>query len=190
MRLTDIRESDGEPRKTKAGGTVKKTPTGLVHTLEPDADEKDDKKIRDYSQSTPTDLIDPSDRGTTSKTASGTVHKAGNSYSGKRHKSSTDRVDGKQGSTLTLPHGGKLGGSRNSRLGEATGDSKFDSMMGKIAGSTTPVTPPSAASNKINDLEQNGPDMETINALNKMMYDMHMTMQTANQLMQKLMRGR
>ena len=124
-----------------------------------------------------------STNGSVKKTETGTVHKAGDNYSGKGAPRSTSG-DGKQGSKLVLPN------NRHGKYFEATGDAKFDNMMGNIAGGTGPVTPPSAANSKLNDLEQNGPDMETIDALNKMMYDMHMTMQTANKLMQKLMRDK
>jgi hypothetical protein len=122
--------------------------------------------------------------GSVKKTDTGTVHKAGDNYSGKSAPRSIYN-DGKQSSKISLPDGGK-----GKHFNEATGDAKFDGMMGKIAGNTEPVTPPSAAGDRVQDADQNGPDMETINALNKMMYDMHTTMQTANQLMQKLMRGR
>ena len=76
------------------------------------------------------------------------------------------------------------------KVKEATGDPAFDGMMGKIAGSTTPQTAGGAASDKVGSAANQPPDAETIEALNKMMYDMHVTMLTANRLMQKLMQGR
>lgn len=76
-----------------------------------------------------------------------------------------------------------------SGLPEATGDPKFDGMMGKITGNTEPQGFDQARADRVQSRSEN-PDAETINALNKMMYDMHATMQTANQLMQKLMQGR
>ena len=82
------------------------------------------------------------------------------------------------------------GKKKSKKVKEATGDSKFDSMMGNIAGSTTPQTAGGAASANVGAAANQPPDAETINALNKMMYDMHVTMQTANKLMQKLMQGR
>lgn len=78
---------------------------------------------------------------------------------------------------------------KSGKLGEATGDANFDDMMNKISGSTSPQSMGSAASDKVQAKAAN-PDAETIEALNKMMYDMHVTMQTANRLMQKLSRGR
>lgn len=203
MKLDDIRESGENPRKTNRGAIVRKTDTGLIHSFDKDEDESEvppkvyngtDKKDRHkrYNDKVVNTPMDRPTRGKIVPTGAGIKHVAGSAYSGKEYHGENpgylSHPDVKH--SLNLPDGGKQGGSHNHRIGEATGDAKFDGMMGKIAGSTEPVTPPSAASNKINDLEQNGPDMETINALNKMMYDMHTTMQTANQLMQKLMRGR
>ncbi len=81
-------------------------------------------------------------------------------------------------------------GKKTKKVKEATGDPKFDGMMGKIASSTTPQTAGGAAADKVSGAANQPPDADTINALNKMMHDMHVTMQTANQLMQQLMRGR
>jgi hypothetical protein len=78
----------------------------------------------------------------------------------------------------------------NARTNEATGDPKFDSMLGNITGNTEPQTTGGAASDKVAAKSAVPPDDETINALNKMMYDMHVTMQTAERLMQKLIQGR
>ena len=194
MRLDDIRESDDEPKQTHQGGTVKKTSTGVVHTSSMGTGNAPYKK--NMKSSDPDAPEKESGRsvntGSTERTKSGAVHKAGDNYSGKRFKASQrgEASDRKQSSTLNLPDGGKLGGSRNSRLGETTGDPAFDGMMGKIAGSTTPQTAGGAASDKVGASANQPPDAETIEALNKMMYDMHTTMQTANRLMQKLMRGR
>lgn len=81
----------------------------------------------------------------------------------------------------------KMAGPRGP-IPEATGDEKFDNMMGKISGSTEPQNFNQAQNDRVQD-KATHPDAETINALNKMMYDMHVTMQTANRLMQKLMKG-
>lgn len=75
------------------------------------------------------------------------------------------------------------------KVKETTGDEKFDSMMGKISGSQEPQNFDQERIDRVGARAEN-PDQETIDALNKMMYDMHMTMQTANKLMQKLTRGR
>ena len=85
---------------------------------------------------------------------------------------------------------GDLFSKKSKDVKEATGDEKFDRMLGKISGSTEPSTAGGAASKKVNAAANQPPDAETIEALNKMMYDMHITMQTANRLMQKLLRGR
>jgi hypothetical protein len=145
-----------------------------------------------YDGDSAKDFSDPGDRGVTTQTSAGLKHAAGNSYSGKRYRTGAagDLTDRKQGSTIRLPAGGKLGGSRNSRIGEATGDPKFDGMMGKISNNTSPQTAGGAASAKVGASANQHPDDETIRALNKMMYDMHVTMQAANKLMQKLTRGR
>ena len=75
------------------------------------------------------------------------------------------------------------------KVKEATGDSSFDNMMGKISSNTEPQNFDQARADKVQAGAEN-PDKETIDALNKMMYDMHVTMQTANKLMQKLTQGR
>jgi len=75
------------------------------------------------------------------------------------------------------------------KLEEETGDPKFDKMLGKISGSEEPQNFDQARAEKVHHGAEN-PNQETIDALNKMMYDMHVTMQTANQLMQKLTQGR
>ena len=75
---------------------------------------------------------------------------------------------------------------KKKKVKEATGDPNFDSMLGKITGSDTPHAFDSNKAKKVQAMGEN-PTAETINALNKMMYDMHITMKTANELMQKLM---
>ena len=85
-----------------------------------------------------------------------------------------------------LATGGKVSAKRFS---EATGDEKFDNMLGKISGNTEPQGFDQARASKVQAGAEN-PDKETIDALNKMMYDMHVTMETANKLMQKLTQGR
>jgi len=75
------------------------------------------------------------------------------------------------------------------KIEEETGDPKFDSMMGKISSSDAPQNFDQARADKVQAGAEN-PDEETIKALNKMMYDMHVTMMTANKLMQKLTQGR
>jgi len=72
-------------------------------------------------------------------------------------------------------------------LNEITGDEKFDGMMGKIAGNL-PAHHVSAKVDRVQDKSENPPD-ETINALNKMMYDLHKAMQEADLLMRKLTGG-
>lgn len=141
-------------------------------------------KLDDIKESNDKEPKKSSTGGSVKKTETGTVHKAGDNYSGKGAPRSIYN-DGKQSYKVSLPDKGK-----GRHFNEATGDAKFDGMMGKIAGSTEPSTPGSTAADKVNAANNNGPDAETIDALNKMMYDMHVTMQTANQLMQKLMRGR
>lgn len=74
-------------------------------------------------------------------------------------------------------------------LPEETGDPKFDNMLGKISGNTEPQDFNQDRANKVQAGAEN-PDKETIDALNKMMYDMHVTMMTANELMKKLTQGR
>jgi len=78
---------------------------------------------------------------------------------------------------------------KSGKIEEATGDPKFDNMMGKISSNTEPQGFDQARAAKVQAGAEN-PDQETINALNKMMYDMHVTMETANRLMQKLTQGR
>ena len=80
-------------------------------------------------------------------------------------------------------------GKPSKKVSEATGDKKFDDMMGKISGNDQPQSFNQRQADRVQDRAEN-PDAETINALNKMMYDMHVTMQTANRLMQKLVKGR
>jgi len=75
------------------------------------------------------------------------------------------------------------------KIEETTGDEKFDSMMGKIGGSQEPQKFDQTRIDRVGARAEN-PDAETIDALNKMMYDMHVTMQAANKLMQKLTNGR
>ena len=75
------------------------------------------------------------------------------------------------------------------KVKEATGDLKFDNMLGKISGNTKPQDFNQDRANKVQAGAEN-PDKETIDALNKMMYDMHVTMMTANELMKKLTQGR
>ena len=75
------------------------------------------------------------------------------------------------------------------KVKEATGNPKFDNMMGKISGNEQPQNFDQARTDKVIQGAEN-PDEETIKALNKMMYDMHVTMMTANKLMQKLTQGR
>ena len=72
---------------------------------------------------------------------------------------------------------------------EATGDAKFDSMLGKIAGNTEPQGFDSARAARVKSGSENPTD-ETIDALNEMMFNMHKSMQTANALLQKLTQGR
>ncbi len=74
-------------------------------------------------------------------------------------------------------------------LPEATGDAKFDNMLGKIAGNTEPQGFDDARAAKVKAGAEN-PSDETIDALNEMMFNMHKSMQTANALLQKLTRGR
>jgi hypothetical protein len=73
---------------------------------------------------------------------------------------------------------------------EATGDPKFDGMMGNITGNTAPQTMGSAASNRVAAKSEMPPDAETINALNKMMFNLQKSMQTAEALLQRLTQGR
>jgi len=75
------------------------------------------------------------------------------------------------------------------KIEEATGDSKFDSMMGKISGNTTPQSVAGNAANRVASKTDSPPDSETIQALNKMMYDLHKAMQEADTLMRKLTNG-
>ena len=74
---------------------------------------------------------------------------------------------------------------RKKSVAEATGDGKFDSMMGKITGNTTPQGFDQARADRVQDKAEM-PDDETIDALNKMMFDLHKSMQTAEQLIRKL----
>lgn len=75
------------------------------------------------------------------------------------------------------------------KLEEVTGDPKFDNMMGKIANNTQPQDFDNERADRVKDRAENADD-ETIEALNKMMYDLHNSMQTANALLQRLTQGR
>ena len=78
---------------------------------------------------------------------------------------------------------------KSSKVKEATGDSKFDGMMGKISGNTTPQSVAGNAASRVASKTDGPPDGETIQALNKMMYDLHKAMQEADILMRKLTNG-
>jgi hypothetical protein len=122
-------------------------------------------------------------------TKHGVVHKAGDNYSGKGYTKAGYIERDKMPDDLHYS-GGSSTSARRAGLSEVTGDPKFDGMLGKITGNTEPQTTGGAASDKVAAKSAVPPDQETINALKKMMYDMHVTMQTAERLMQKLIQGR
>lgn len=171
----DEATSSSKPKKTHQDGEVTKTDTGLVHKVKAgpttnqwDKKEKARKPYSSFNSSSKDD--NTNSVGSTKKTKTGTIHKADNNYTGKGR--DTD-----------------LEADYKKHFKEATGDEKFDNMMGKISGNTEPQNFNQAQNDRVQNKAEN-PDAETINALNKMMYDMHVTMQTANRLMQKLTRGR
>lgn len=135
-----------------------KTPTGLIHRPGGDAE--------DMRASTPTPKKEPKDsksppkevpvkkepRGDKLTTKQGVVHKSKGNYSGKYHSSSSESNYGSrtQSHQISLPDGGRMGGSHSSRsFKEATGDKKFDKMMGNITGSDTPKAIPAQGTGQI-----------------------------------------